>query len=150
MNTLQQWQHDKSMRLGLTVGLVGLVFSFAGRGLNLGRELGDPLPVMLVLSQALRGSLLYLNWRGVVGHLLFILFLVLLIVGIVQLWLPKSQHQEIRLRSAARVATGLNIAVVAFTEVDAVVVGFWYLMAGFLSLFLAGALADGLTKLMNR
>ena len=142
--------YDKSMRLGLAAGLIGLLFSFAGRELNLGRELADPLPVVLGLSQALRGGFLYLNWRGMVWHLLFILFLVLLIVGILRLWLPKSQWSQIRIGSAARFAAILNIAAVALTEIDAVVVLIWYLMAGFVSVFLAGALADGVAKLANR
>ena len=150
MNTVQQWLNDRSMRLGLVVGLIGLGLSFAGRGLNLGRELGDPLPVVLVLSQALRGSLLYLNWQGVGWHLLFLLFLVVIIVGIIYLWLPKDQRQQISIRSAVRFAVILNIAVVAITEVDAFVVGFWYLMGSFVSIFLAGVLADGAAKLMNR
>ena len=145
-----QWLNDKSNQLGLIVGLIGLLFSFAGRPLNLGRELGDPLPVILSLSQALRGGLLYLNWRGVVWHLLFILFLVLLAAGILHLRLPKSQRQQISLGAAVRFAAVLNVLAVALTEVDAVVVGFWYLMAGFVSVFLAGVLAEGVAKLMNR
>jgi len=138
------------MRLGLITGLIGLAVSFAGRGLNLGRELGDPLPIVLGFSQALRGGWLYLNWRGVGWHLLFILLLVVLNVEIVRLWLPKDQQQQVRLESAVRFAAVLNLTIVALTEVDAVVVFIWYLMAGFISLFLAGRLADGATKLMNR
>ena len=147
---MRQWLKDKSNQLGLITGLVGLLFSFAGRPLNLGRELGDPLPVVLSLSQALRGGLLYLNWRGVVWHLLFILFLVLLAAGILHLRLPKSQRQQISLGKVVRFAAVLNVLAVALTEVDAVVVGFWYLMAGFVSVFLAGVLAEGVAKLMNR
>lgn len=150
MSTLRQWFSDKSNQLGIIVGFVGLLISFAGRPFNLGRELGDPLPVVLSLSQALRGSLIYPNWGGVLWHLLFILFLVLLIAGIVRLRLLPAQRLAVRLGAAARLAIIINVAVVAFTEVDAIVVGFWYVMAGFVSLFLAGALAEGVAKIMNR
>ncbi|VAW32241.1 hypothetical protein MNBD_CHLOROFLEXI01-869 [hydrothermal vent metagenome] len=150
MDILQQWVNDRSMRLGLITGLIGLAVSFAGRGLNLGRVLGDPLPIVLGFSQALRGGWLYLNWRGVGWHLLFILFLVVLNAGILRFWVPREQWEQLRMGSAVRFAAVLNLTIVALTEVDAVVVFIWYLMAGFISLFLAGRLADGATKLMNR
>ena len=150
MDTIRQWLNDISNQVGIIAGFIGLIVSFAGRPFNLGRELADPLPVVLSFSQALRGSLIYLNWRGVIWHLLFILFVILLVTGISRLWLPMAQWLEFKLGSAARLAVMLNIIVVAFTEVDAIVVGFWYLMAGFVSVFVAGALAEGVTKVMNR
>jgi hypothetical protein len=150
MNSLQQWVNDKSIRLGLAAGLIGLPLSFAGRGLNLGRELGNPLPLVLGFSQALRGNFLYLNWRGMVWHLLFLLFLLLLVVAILHGWLPKSEWQQIRIGSAARFAAVINIFVVALTEIDAVVVLIWYLMAGIVSLFFVGLMANGVVKLMRR
>lgn len=149
MDALRQWLNSKTNQVGILAGLIGLLFSFAGRSLNLGRELGDPLPVALSFSQALRGSLLYLNWRGVVWHLLFILFLVVLVVGIVRFWLPLTQRQEILLGTAARVAAVLNVTAVAITEIDAIVVAFWYGMAGFISVFVTGLVAEGVAKLIN-
>lgn len=149
MDTIRQWINDKSMRLGLIAGFIGLIVSFAGQGLNLGRELGDPLPVVLGFSQALRGGLLYLNWRGVGWHLLFLLFLVVLNAGILRLWLPKDRWHQIRFNSAVRIAAVLNVAAVALTEIDAVVVLVWYLLAGFISVYMAGILANVLGRLIK-
>lgn len=150
MRSALSWINNKSNRLGLLLGLVGLIFSFSGRSFNLGRELADPLPVALTLSQALRGGFLYLNWRGVAWHLLFILLLVFLAVGISRFWLPNGQREEIKMATVVRLAAALNIAVVAMTEVDAIVVGFWYAMAGYVSVILAGVVANQVAKIMNR
>ncbi len=150
MDKIRRWVNDQSIRLGLVTGFLGLGVSFAGRGLNLGRELGDPLPLVLGVSQAFRGALLYLNWRGIGWHLLFLLFLVLLNVGILRLWLTKDQRQQISVESAVRIAAVLNSAVVALTEIDAVVVFIWYLLSGFISVQVAGLLAKGVLWLMNR
>lgn len=137
------------MRLGLITGFIGLIVSFAGQGLNLGRALGDPLPVVLGFSQALRGGWLYLNWRGVGWHLLFLLFLAVLNLGVLRLSLAKDQWPQIQFDSAVRIAAVLNVAAVALTEIDAVVVLVWYLLAGFISVYLAGMLANILSKLVK-
>ncbi|WP_420630574.1 hypothetical protein [Candidatus Leptofilum sp.] len=150
MNQLIDWIGRQSNQMGLLVGLLGLPISFLGRDYNLGRELADPLPVVLGVSQAVRGGFLYLNWRGIVWHLAFIVFLLVLLVGIIRLRLPKTRWAELDYRAAAQVAVVLNVGLVALLEIDAFVVALWYSMAGLVSVLLTRLLAGSVAKVMSR
>ncbi|WP_420643490.1 hypothetical protein [Candidatus Leptofilum sp.] len=150
MNQLKQWLRDTSNQIGLIVGILGLPISFLGQDYNLGRELADPLPVVLGVSQAMRDGFLYLNWRGIAWHLFFVIFLIFLLVGIVRLRFARTEWAMFDYRAAAQVAVVLNVGVVALLAVDAFVVALWYGMAGLLSVLLARLLAGGVAKIMSR
>ena len=124
---------------GIIAGIIGLAISFLGRGLIPGRVLGDPLPVVLSVSQLTNG-LLYFNWRAPLFHLIFIISVGLMAVII--FWLVKRDNEdEEGAKTAARIATGINVFMVAILRVDAVMVGIWYIAGGLVSIMVASFVA---------
>ena len=130
-NLLQRLRNRASVSAGLFAGLIGVIVSFAGHGLIPGRVLGDPLPLALAFGQIMR-SLLYFNWRGLLWHLLFAILLGVLAVVLLR-WLTPVEPLAGDVAQAASIAAIVNLVVVALTEVDALMVAFWYLMASFIS-----------------
>jgi hypothetical protein len=140
---------DRTLPAGATAGLVGLIISFAGRGTIPGRVLGDPLPMALAVGRVAQGFA-YFDWRSPLFHALFASFLGVLAAVVV--WFSSRHHfTGERARLAGRIAAAINVGVVAILQVDALVVGFWYLMAGamsfFLTSFVAGRIADAWQRL---
>ena len=132
---------------GMIAGMIGIIISFTGRGLVPGRDLGDPLPLVLTIQHMFRGSFLYLNWRGLVWPLLFFGFIALL-TTILLYFLGSNQGWEVDdARGAARLATGIIVGVVAITEVDAVIVAFWYLLAGFVAILITGFISGQIARI---
>jgi hypothetical protein len=124
---------------GLGAGAVGLIASYGLRGANLGRPLGDPVPLMLAVTQIPNGFT-YFPWRPALYHLIFAVILgVLAFVGLALLGKGNTTRQEsVR---AGRIAALMNLLVVAALQVDAVVVGFWYLVSGLASILISGMVA---------
>ncbi len=134
---------------GIMTAVIGLIISFAGRGIIPGRELGDPIVLTLSASQLLQGSFLYFNWRGLAFHLLFAVLLGGL--AVVVLWMmsgrqPVDPAAAVR---AGRLAAIVNVTAVALTEVDAFIVGFWYVAAGLISAFITGFAAGQIARRWN-
>ena len=127
---------DAALIAGLSAGLIGLVISFGLKGLIPARPLGDPLPLILSVTQLTRGFL-YFQWRPPLFHLLFALFLGLLAVAILRLVARQAPDRENAVR-AGRIAALINLAVVALLAIDALMVGFWYLTAGVVTILLTG------------
>ncbi|UCG24121.1 MAG: hypothetical protein JSW55_18685 [Chloroflexota bacterium] len=121
---------------GLAAGLAGLVVSFGLKGLVPARPLGDPMPLVLSVTQLTRGFL-YFQWRPPVLHLLFALFLGLLTVVVLRFVAHRMPTREQAVR-AGRIAALINVGVVALMAVDALMVGFWYLIAGVIAVLLTG------------
>ena len=132
---------NRPLLAGVLAGGVGLVVSFALKGLIPARPLGDPVPLVLAVTQVTRGFT-YLPWRPALFHLLFavslgvLAFLVLLLINKG----PISRDEATR---AGRIAALINVVVVALLAVDALMVAFWYLVAGLISVLISG-LAAGL------
>ena len=145
------WWHvkdrlDETNVAGIITAVIGLIISFAGRGIIPGRELGDPIVLTLSASQLIQGSFLYFNWRGLVYHLLFVMLLGVL--AVVVLWLlsgrqPVDPAAAVR---AGRLAAIVNVTAVALTEVDALIVGFWYVAAGLMSAYITGLVAGQIAR----
>lgn len=129
---------------GIVTGSLGLTISFALKGLIPGRPLGDPLPVVLSITQFTRGFT-YFQWRPPLFHLLFAVFLGALAAIVLRLLNPQHASRDDAVM-AARVAAITNVGLVALLAVDAVIVGFWYLLAGLLSILVSG-LAAGIVFL---
>ncbi|MFQ5398333.1 MAG: hypothetical protein ACE5E7_01920 [Anaerolineae bacterium] len=125
---------------GAAAGGAGLIISFAGRGIIPGRVLGDPLPLALSVGQITRGFT-YFDWRAPLFHALFALFLgglAALASGFLDRERSVSPEEAGR---AGRIAAVINVGSVALLQVDAVIVAFWYFMAGLISVFLTAAAA---------
>jgi hypothetical protein len=127
---------DAALVSGLAAGLVGLVVSFGLKGLVPARPLGDPMPLILSVTQITRGFL-YFQWRPPLLHLLFAVFLGLLAVVVLRFVARRMPIREQAVR-AGRIAALLNVGVVALMAVDALMVGFWYLTAGVVTVLLTG------------
>lgn len=124
---------------GLLAGLIGLVLSFALKGLVPARPLGDPLPLVLSLTQLTRGFV-YFQWQPALFHLLFAVTLGLLAFFL--LWfMDRGAATLQRAKLAGRIAAILNVGVVALLAVDTIIVGFWYLMSGLVSVIISGFVA---------
>ncbi|HIP72198.1 MAG TPA: hypothetical protein EYH05_12470 [Anaerolineae bacterium] len=137
---------DEANVAGIITAVLGLIISFAGRGIIPGRELGDPIVLTLSASQLIQGRFFYFNWRGLAFHLLFVVFLGGL--AVVVLWLlsgrqPVGPAAAVR---AGRLAAIVNVTAVALTEVDAFIVGFWYVAAGLISAYITGFVAGQITR----
>ncbi len=137
---------DEANVAGMVTAVIGLIISFAGRGIIPGRELGDPIVLTLSASQLIQGNFLYFNWHGLLVHLLFAVFLGGL--AVVVLWLlsgrqPVAVADAVR---AGRLAAIVNVTAVALTEVDAFIVGFWYLAAGLMSAYITGFVAGQIAR----
>ncbi|UCC53664.1 MAG: hypothetical protein JSV68_06750, partial [Anaerolineaceae bacterium] len=115
---------------GVVAGVIGIIISSMGRGLTPGRVLGDPLPLVLTIQHLIGGNFLYLNLRGFVLPLLFLAFMAIL-TTILLAFLGSNQGWEVGdARGAGRWAAGIIVIVTAVMQVDAIVVTFWYLLAG--------------------
>ena len=133
---------------GILAGLLGLVVSYALKGLIPARPLGDPLPMMLALAGLTRGFA-YLPWQPALLHLLFAIFVGLLAVAVLRVTgggLPSREQA----RYAGRTAALINVAVVAVLAVDALIVGFWYLISGWASILVSGFVAGRLASRLQR
>jgi hypothetical protein len=102
-----------------------------------GRLLGDPLPLALApaaLLRVLTEGFLYFDWRSPLSHVLYAVSL-----GVVTGWIVVRRDMALgAAHQIARVAGAVNVLVAAILEVDAVVVGFYYLISGYISLMLIG------------
>jgi len=117
---------------GIISGAIGLFLSFSLRGLTVARPLGDPLPLMLSISQITRG-LTYFPWRPILVHILFALMLGVLSFFVLVLLNRDSANTD-KAAKTARIAAVINVGFVAIFAVDAMVVGFWYLISGLVSI----------------
>jgi hypothetical protein len=139
---------DGSLPVGGIAGGAGLVISFAGRGIILGRVLGDPLPLALILNRLTQGFA-YFDWRSPLFHALFAVLLAML--ATITTWFMRKEHfSEEGVRRVARIAAAINIGVVAILQVDAVIVAFWYLIAGVMSFYLTSFAAGKTVRLWRR
>ena len=134
--------------VALVTGLVGLVVSFGLKGLVPARPLGDPLPLMLSVTQLPRGFL-YFQWRPPLLHPLFAIVLGLLAVVTLRLVTQQMPIREQAVR-AGRIAALVNVGVVALMAVDALMVGFWYLASGVVTILLTGFVAGLLVTTYSR
>jgi hypothetical protein len=132
---------------GILAGLIGLVFSFAFKGVIPARPLGDPLPLMLSATSLTRG-LLYFQWRAPLFHLIFALALALLAVVALRV-LTGRRPGRAEAGFAGRIAAAFNVGVVALLAIDALIVGLWYLMAGVVSVLITGYAAGLLATLWS-
>ncbi len=130
---------DATLIAGLSAALIDLAISFGLKGLVPVRPLGDPLPLILSVTQLTRGFL-YFPWRPPLFHLLFALLLGLLAVAILRLVARQAPNRENAIR-AGRIAALINVGVVALLAIDALMVGFWYLTAGVITILLTGFVA---------
>lgn len=133
---------------GILTGILGLALSYALKGLIPARPLGDPLPMMLAVTQIPRGFA-YLPWQPALLHLLFAAFLGILAVVVSRLMggiLPSRKQA----RYAGRIAALINVAIVALLAVDAIIVGFWYLISGWVSIMISGFVAGLLASRLLR
>ena len=133
---------------GILAGVFGLAVSYALKGLVPARPLGDPLPLMLALTQIPRGFA-YLPWQPALLHLLFAAFLGLLAVVVSRL-VGGAFPARKQARYAGRIAALINVAVVAVLAVDAIIVGFWYLISGWVSIMLSGFVAGRIASRLHR
>lgn len=141
----QRLEERGSLVAGLTAGGIGLVVSFALKGLVPARPLGDPVPLMLAATAVPRGFT-YFPWRPALFHLLFAVALGLLAAVILRVVMPRPVTRR-EATIAGRVAAVVNIAVVAILVVDAFIVAIWYLIAGAASLLITGYVAGLLTAI---
>lgn len=133
---------------GIVAGAIGLLISFGLRGIMPARPVGDPLPLMLAVTGLTRGFL-YLPWRPALFHLIFAAFLGIMTVAV----LKAAQRGRPSHRSATfagRIAAIINVGVVAILSVDAVIVGFWYLMSGLVSILITGFVAGRVAGWLKR
>ncbi len=112
------------------------------------RPLGDPLPLMLSISQVTRG-LTYFPWRPILVHLLFAVMLGVLSFFVLALLNRNSANTDAAAK-AGRIAAVINVGFVAIFAVDAVVVGFWYLISGRVSVVITGYAARVAALLWRR
>ena len=133
------------VKVGIAAGFVGVLISMLGRGLNPGRVLADPLPVVLSVAQITRG-LLYWNWQGVLVHVLFYLFLPVLSVAGIYFWHNEKLDFIVQAFDAGRLTAVINVVVVALQQIDAFTVAVYYLFGGFLMVWISGISAKWLAK----
>ena len=115
---------------------MGLILSFGLKGLTVARPLGDPMPLMLSISQVTRG-LTYFPWRPILVHLIFAVMLGVLSFVVLAL-LNRDSANTGKAAKTARIAAVINVGIVAIFAVDAVVVGFYYLISGLVSVVITG------------
>lgn len=139
-------QLDEANVAGIITAVIGLIISFAGRGIIPGRELGDPIVLTLSASQLIQGGFLYFNWRGLVYHLLFAVLLGVLAVVVLWLLSGRQSVDPAAAVRAGRLAAIVNVTAVALTEVDAFIVGFWYVAAGLISAYINGFVAGQIAR----
>lgn len=139
----QQLEERGSQIAGLTAGGIGLVISFALKGIVPARPLGDPVPLMLAATAVPRGFT-YFPWQPALFHLLFAVVLGLLAAVIMRVVMPRPITRR-EATIAGRIAAVVNIAVVAILVVDAFIVAIWYLIAGAASFLITGYAAGLLT-----
>jgi len=139
-------QNRLPITAGLTSGAVGLVVSFTGRRLALGRAWGDPLPGMLAAGQLLRNPF-YFNWRGVIIHLVFAAMLGVF-TAVLLVW--RAGDSRSAATRASQIAAIINMGAVAVTEVDAPIVAMWYLIGGYLSVIFTTLAGQTAVSLINR
>jgi hypothetical protein len=133
---------------GIIAGVIGLVVSFSLRDLAPARPLGDPLPLMLSVTQITRGFT-YFPWRPLILHLIFALFLGIL--SFATLWIIyRKAIEPDQAAKAGRIAAGINLIVVATLAVDAVVVGVYYLIASLASIIITVSSARMAAALWTR
>ncbi len=137
-----------SILVGLVVGIIGVLLSFAGRGINPGRVLADPMPVILSFTQLTRG-LLYWNWQGVLIHVFFYLFLPTLSMIGLYFWHNGAEDFVEQAVVAGRITAVINVGIVAIKEVDAFSVGVYYVFGGFLMVWISGVMAKWLANKFN-
>ncbi len=139
-SVIQRWTRTQSPLLaGIITGFAGLAVSFGLKGANLGRPIGDPVPLMLSVTQVTDGFT-YFPWRPALYHLVFAVLLgVLAVVTLVIL--GKGNVTRTGAIRAARIAALMNVLFVAVLRVDAIVVGFWYLVSGLASVLISGLVA---------
>jgi hypothetical protein len=133
---------------GILTGILGLALSYALKGLIPARPLGDPLPMMLAVTQLTRGFA-YLPWQPALLHLIFAALLGFLAVVVLRITagaLPARRQA----RYAGRIAALINVALVAVLAVDAIIVGFWYLISGWVSIIVSGFVAGLLASRLDR
>ena len=133
---------------GIFAGLIGLIFSFAFKGVIPARPLGDPLPLMLSATSLTKGFL-YFQWRAPLFHLVFALALGLLAMAVLRL-LTGRLPRRAEAAFAGRIAAVVNVGLVALLAIDAIIVGVWYLMAGVASLLITGYAAGLAATLWSR
>jgi hypothetical protein len=135
----RRWTGIAPLLAGLGAGAAGIVVSFGLKGGNLGRPLGDPVPLMLAATQVPNGFT-YFPWRPALYHLIFAAILGLLaFAGLAVLGRGNAARQEaVR---AGRIAALINVLFAAVFQVDAIVVGIWYLVSGLVSVLISGLVA---------
>ena len=148
INGMVKWMGIANVAGGI-VGLIGLIISFAGRGMMPGRLLGDPVPLMLTAQNIFRGNFLYLNWHYWVWPLLFFGLVALLVVAVLHFMEQDQVSNEADAKRAAQIAVGINVGLVAFLEIDAMMVAIWYLMTGFVAVSLTSFMAGRLMRFMK-
>ncbi len=137
------------IKIGLLVGAVGLLFSFLLRDEITGRRLGDSLPLGLAIGQVLRGFL-YFNWRSILVHVGFLLGLIGAVTAVfhinIRQQMTRQQLTVEQVQRNAQTAVIINLVGVAIFEVDAFIVGFWYLISGLLSYMFSRFIAEKIAK----
>ncbi len=140
MANIRQWLANISHQSGLIAGGIGLVFSLVWKAFNLSSVPGDPLPLMLSLSQVLNNGFFYFNWQAPLVHLAFAAALGGSAVAVFwarQNTLPSYDDAMLAGRVAAIVSTGG----VALLAIDAFIVAVWYLGSAFLSVYITSRAA---------
>jgi len=134
--TRRRFNTSSPLAAGILAGGLGLVISFALKGLVPARPLGDPMPVILAITSIPRGFT-YFQWRAPLFHLLFAIFL-----GVLAFFVSRTLMRRLPTRPeatrAGRIAGLIGVIPVALLAVDALIVGFWYLIAGALSVLVTG------------
>jgi hypothetical protein len=106
------------------------------------------MPLMLSISQVTRG-LTYFPWRPILVHLLFAVMLGVLSFFVLVLINRDSANTDTAAK-VGRIAAVINVGVVAIFAVDAMVVGFWYLISSLASVVLTGYAARFAALLWHR
>ncbi len=143
---------DPARWIGLLVGLLGLILSFAYEAAIPGRLLGDPLPIMLGLRSLvnlLTSGLRYIDWTPPLAHLLFAFLLGAGAAVAGRLLLGRS-FSDARAVRAAWTAGLVNVGAAAVVEVDSLLVGFFYVITGFASLALTSYFAGRAMAWLDR
>lgn len=133
---------------GLLAGGIGLAISYALKGLVPARPLGDPIPIILAVTSIPRGFT-YFPWQPPLFHLSFAIFLGFLSLIVLQAILKRPPMGSEATR-AGRIAAIINVGIVALLAIDAVIVGFWYVIAGAISALVTGFTAGFLASRWSR
>lgn len=141
-------RHHLTITIGLAVGILGLIVSFSGKEMALGRAWGDPLPVMLAVSQLFRNPI-YVNWRGVLIHVGFAAALGIF-SSVLLVWQTRNGRQSATTTRAGQLAAIINIGAVTLTEVDAPMVAIWYLTGGYVSMLITTLTGQITVSLLSR